>query len=109
MQWEIALSRVAVHHAASVAVSDYAQMMVDDHTTLQNQLSSSYSNAPWMASWRDDMHRRMRGDVGVDYYNEMGYASGYHRRHDADTTNNSGYENSDVPRWKRLGQDSKHR
>jgi predicted outer membrane protein len=92
---EIALSRIAVHHAASVGVSDYAQMMVDDHMGLQGQLSTSYGSAPWMSSWREDMHHRMRGDVGLDYYNEAGYTSGNHRHHnhDNDMANNNGYEN----------------
>src|SRR5437763_1655719 len=35
---EIELSKIAVRQAASKGVSDFALMMVNDHTNLQNQL-----------------------------------------------------------------------
>lgn len=105
---EIALSRVALHQASSVGVSDFAQMMINDHEALQNQLMNTYGSAPWMTGWRDEMRHRssMINSVGMDYYNNNG-AWTYHR-HDNDMNNSSdttGWQNwmiLDASDWEKV-------
>jgi predicted outer membrane protein len=75
---EIELSRLALHQAWSKGVSDYAQMMINDHTALQNQLMNSYGNQPWMYNWQNTLKKSYDtngyGRMGYNWYN-TGYGS----------------------------------
>lgn len=67
---EIELSRVAVRQAASKGVSDFALMMINDHTNLQNQLANTYGSQPWMYDWQNSLRK-------TNQYNSSGLGSYY--------------------------------
>ncbi len=71
---EIELSKVAVRQAASKGVSDFALMMINDHTNLQNQLMATYGAQPWMTDWSNSLRRTNQYNTNIYgyYFNNGG-------------------------------------
>jgi len=77
---EIELSKVAVRQAAAKGVSDYALMMINDHTNLQNTLMTTYGAAPWMVDWQNSLRR-------TNQYNTNTYGTYFPNTYSTTTTN----------------------
>src|SRR2546423_12397348 len=63
---EIEESKIAVRQAGAKGVSDYALMMINDHTALQNSLMTTYGAQPWMVDWTNSLERTNKYNTG--YY-----------------------------------------
>lgn len=80
---EIEMSKIAMKQANTRAVYDYANMIYNDHNSLQSQLMGTYGSAPWLTDWQNTLrHNPTNNAVGMAYYQSTNYMSV------ATTTNN---------------------